>query len=69
VKDTEILHPFREAVKLILQNSLCLTREEVLLESLLEGMDEFYSINLAREAIKGMAENARNGWYNGGFPG
>jgi site-specific DNA recombinase len=40
----------------------------VLLESLLEGMDEFYSINLAREAIKGMAENARNGWYNGGFP-
>jgi len=41
---------------------------EVLLESILEGMDEFYSLNLAREAIKGMAENARNGWYNGGHP-
>jgi len=40
---------------------------EVLLESILEGMDEFYSLNLARESIKGMAENARNGWYNGGL--
>ena len=32
MKDTEILHPFREAVKLILQNSLCLTREAVVLK-------------------------------------
>ena len=39
---------------------------EVLLEAMLEGMDEFYSLNLARESIKGMAENARNGWWNGG---
>ena len=40
---------------------------EVLLEAMLEGMDEFYSLNLARESIKGMAENARNGWWNGGL--
>lgn len=40
---------------------------EVILESVLEGMDEFYSLNLARESIKGMAENARRGWFNGGF--
>lgn len=40
---------------------------EVILESVLEGMDEFYSLNLARESLKGMAENARRGWANGGF--
>ncbi|MDD5671370.1 MAG: recombinase family protein [Candidatus Omnitrophica bacterium] len=40
---------------------------EVILESVLEGMDEFYSLNLARESLKGMAENARHGWINGGF--
>lgn len=39
---------------------------EVLLESLLEGMDEFYSLNLAREAIKGMVQNAKQGFWNGG---
>ncbi len=39
---------------------------EVLLEAMLEGMDEFYSLNLARESLKGMAENARHGWWNGG---
>ena len=37
---------------------------EVLLEAMLEGMDEFYSLNLARESLKGMAENARRGWWN-----
>ena len=39
---------------------------EVLLESLLEGMDEFYSLNLARESIKGMVENVKAGYWNGG---
>jgi len=39
---------------------------EVLLESLLEGMDEFYSLNLARESIKGMVQNAKQGFWNGG---
>ncbi|MBI3319925.1 MAG: recombinase family protein [Candidatus Omnitrophica bacterium] len=39
---------------------------EILLEAMLEGMDEFYSLNLARESLKGMAENARRGWWNGG---
>jgi len=40
---------------------------EVLLESMLEGMDEFYSLNLARESIKGMVENVKAGFWNGGF--
>lgn len=41
---------------------------EILLESLLEGMDEFYSANLARETIKGMVQNAKEGYWNGGNP-
>jgi site-specific DNA recombinase len=42
---------------------------EVLLESMLEGMDEFYSLNLARESIKGMAEAAKSGyWCHGKAP-
>lgn len=40
---------------------------EVLVESLLEGIDEFYSLNLARESIKGMVENVKAGFWNGGF--
>src|SRR3989338_7928690 len=40
---------------------------EVLLEAMLEGMDEFYSLNLSRESLKGMAENARQGYWNGGY--
>lgn len=39
---------------------------EVILESLLEGMDEFYSLNLARESLKGMIQNAKKGYWNGG---
>jgi len=42
---------------------------EVLMESLLEGMDEFYSLNLARETIKGMTEAAKQGfWCHGRSP-
>lgn len=42
--------------------------ESVILESLLEGMAEYYSKNLAREAMKGLNENARNCKHNGGLP-
>ena len=42
---------------------------EVLMESLLEGMDEFYSLNLAKETIKGMTEAAKQGfWCHGRAP-
>ena len=42
---------------------------EILVESLLEGMDEFYSLNLARETIKGMVEAAKQGfWCHGAAP-
>ncbi|MCX5699586.1 MAG: recombinase family protein [Candidatus Omnitrophica bacterium] len=41
---------------------------EILVESLLEGMDEFYSLNLARETIKGMVEAAKQGYWCHGLP-
>lgn len=40
--------------------------ESIILESLLEGMNEYYSANLSREVLKGMRENAYQGLFNGG---
>ena len=42
--------------------------ESVILESVLEGMAEYYSKNLAREVRKGMNENALKAKHNGGIP-
>lgn len=42
--------------------------ESLLLESLLEGINEFYSRNLAREVQKGKKENALQGKHVGGTP-
>ena len=42
--------------------------ESIILESVLEGMNEYYSKNLAREVKKGMKENALNCKWNGGTP-
>lgn len=41
--------------------------ESVILESVLEGMAEYYSLNLARETMKGMKENAYKAKFNGGI--
>jgi len=41
---------------------------EILVESLLEGIDEYYSANLGRESIKGMVENLKAGFWNGARP-
>ena len=40
--------------------------ESIILESMLEGMAEYYSKNLAREVRKGLKENAKEGIHNGG---
>ncbi len=40
--------------------------ESVLMESVIEGMAEYYSKNLARETMKGMKENALQGRHTGG---
>ncbi|MHB1684127.1 MAG: recombinase family protein [Bacilli bacterium] len=42
--------------------------ESVILESLLEGMAQYYSANLAREVMKGMMENAHKCLHTGGLP-
>ncbi|QNK57437.1 recombinase family protein [Paenibacillus sp. PAMC21692] len=42
--------------------------ESVILESLLEGMAEYYSKNLAREVMKGMKETAHQCKHTGGLP-
>ncbi len=42
--------------------------ESLILESVLEGMSEYYSKNLSREVKKGMSENAYKGKFNGGTP-
>ena len=42
--------------------------ESVILESVLEGMNEYYSKNLAREVRKGLKENANKALHNGGRP-
>ncbi len=42
--------------------------ESVILESLLEGMAEYYSKNLAREVMKGMKETAYQCKHTGGLP-
>lgn len=42
--------------------------ESIVLESVLVGMAEYYSKNLAREALKGMRENAYQAKHNGGVP-
>ncbi len=44
------------------------TPESIMLESLLEGMSEYYSKNLAREVMKGLKENALQCKHTGGYP-
>ena len=44
------------------------TPEGALTESLLIGLSEYYSRNLAREVMKGMNERAHKGLFNGGIP-
>ena len=42
--------------------------ESIMLESVLVGMNEYYSANLSREVMKGLKENAHNCKHNGGKP-
>lgn len=42
--------------------------ESVILESVIEGMSEYYSKNLARETMKGLKENAYSCKHTGGCP-
>ena len=39
-----------------------------LFEGMIEVIDEFYSLNLAQDTIRGLKENAKRGFRNGGVP-
>jgi len=43
------------------------TPQGQLMEGMIEVIDEFYSAVLAQETLRGMAENARKGYKNGGY--
>ena len=60
----------RHNVKLlsVLENYDSDTPEGVLIESLYEGMNEYYIKNLAREIMKGLKENAYQAKFTGGVP-
>lgn len=57
-----------EVVVLSVLENLDDTPEAVILESVLEGMNEYYSKNLSREVRKGLNENAIKCVHNGGIP-
>jgi len=44
------------------------TPQGQLMEGMIEVIDEFYSAVLAQETLRGMIENARKGYRNGGMP-
>ena len=60
----------RHNVKLlsVLENYDSDTPEGVLIESLYEGMNEYYIKNLSREIMKGLKENAYQAKFTGGVP-
>ena len=44
------------------------TPQGQLMEGMIEVIDEFYSAVLAQETLRGMVENSRKGYRNGGYP-
>lgn len=42
--------------------------EDIIIESMMEGIDEWKSYDIATEALKGMTQNAKRGFMNGGRP-
>ncbi len=40
----------------------------ILVESVLEGMAEYYSAELSQKVKRNLKQNAERGWFNGGFP-
>lgn len=52
----------------VLESNLDDSPESIILESVLTGMSEYYSANLAREVMKGMRETAYKCKHTGGVP-
>ncbi len=53
-------------VKSVTENYDPETPQGFLYEGMIEVINQFYSMNLATETMKGMRENAERGWHNGG---
>ncbi len=59
----------RNKVKLLsVTENLDDSPESIIMQSVLEGMAEYYSQNLAREVMKGLKENAYKAKHTGGIP-
>jgi site-specific DNA recombinase len=52
----------------IIEQTEAETPQDMLLEGMLEVMSEFFNANLATEVRKGMTQNAKQGYNNGGTP-
>lgn len=55
------------AVKSITEHFDPETPQGFLYEGMIEVINQFYSMNLATEVLKGLKENASRGWFNGGI--
>ena len=53
-------------VKSVTENYDPETPQGFLYEGMIEVINQFYSMNLATETVKGMRENAERGYHNGG---
>ena len=42
--------------------------EGILIETVLEGMAEYYSAELGQKVSRNLKQNAERGWFNGGYP-
>ena len=59
----------KQGIKLIsVTENLQDSPESVILQSVIEGMNEYYSLNLRREVRKGLRENALKATHTGGTP-
>ena len=61
-----LLRKHGTVVKSITENFDPATPQGFLYEGMIEVINQFYSMNLATETMKGMTENAERGYYNGG---
>ncbi|MFD1773885.1 recombinase family protein [Paenibacillus rhizophilus] len=63
-----LLHQWGVKVISVMEKTEAETPQDMLLEGMLEIISEFFNVNLATEVQKGMTQNAKQGYNNGGTP-
>lgn len=63
-----LLNQFGVKVISVTEQTEAETPQDLLLEGMLEVISEFFNANLAAEVRKGMTQNAKQGYSNGGTP-